>query len=123
MDLTLHLRDVDQCGGIIGGWHKARHDGGCWRALSDRGRFYRRRGGLLGYNALDQWSDHHEKHNEAEQHHHAELDDVHHVVFGELKHSQQARRLGERGDDWRFGKSKVDDFHLIAALLVEVVNL
>ena len=98
VDLALHLRDVDQlrgriagiCSGLAG---RRGHGGG---GIGRRGavRRWPRPAILGGQHAPDQRAHHHEQHDQAEQRHHAELDDVHDVVLGELQLAEPAGRLG-----------------------------
>ena len=119
VDLALHLGDVDQLRGGVGKQILAVAVGVAAVGQS-RQRAALQRGDLLGsQDAPDQRPDHHEQHHEAEQHHDAELDDVHHVVLGELQHAEQAGRLRDRRHHRRLGEFEVHDLDLVAALLVE----
>src|SRR5882757_1017401 len=126
MHLALDLGDVDQLrsSGVGKQWLTGtaglgsalraavgqRHSGACAG---------QRRDDFRGQDALDQRTDHHEQHHEAEQHHDGELDAVHNVVLGELQHAEQAGGFGDRRHARCFGEAQVDDLDLVAALLVE----
>ena len=123
VDLALDLGDVDQLGGAAGAGDQRLigPEFSVWPiALDQGGRRFGQGGNDFGsQDALDQRADHHEQHHEAEQHHDAEFDDIHDVVLGELQHAEKPGRLHDRGDLRRFGKAKIDDLDLVAALLLE----
>ena len=76
-------------------------------------------GRIGGEHALEQRAHHHEHDDDAEDQHHAQFDEVHDVVFGELEHAEKAFGGFSRDYRWRFREFQVDDLDLIAALLVE----
>ncbi len=121
VDLALNLGDVDHGRGGVGTGHQTLAGGGFAAVGQCRQRtFAGERGDHFGSeDAPDQRPDHHEQHHEAEQHHHAEFDDVHDVVLGELQHAQQSGRLDDRSDGRRFREFEIHDLDLVAALLIE----
>ena len=120
--LTLNLRDVDHLRGRVGAGDQVLAGGRGWRGFrqsGDRGRAVVAGRGIGAQDALDQRPYHHEHHDEAEQHHDDQLDQVHDVVLGELQHPHEAGRLVDRQCGGAFGEAQVYDLDLIAALLVE----